>query len=152
MAKAPNVLILNGPNLNLLGSREPEIYGSTTLSEIEDGCRARAAERGLAVDCRQSNSEGELVDWIQRARGEFDAVILNAGAYTHTSIAILDALLAVGLPVIEVHLSNIHRRESFRAQSYVSQAALGVIAGFGKQGYLLALDVLAQRLIEIEET
>jgi len=152
LAKAPNVLILNGPNLNLLGTREPEIYGATTLAEIEAACRAHAVGLGLAVDCRQSNAEGELIDWIQQARGDFDALILNPGAYTHTSIAILDALLAVGLPVVEVHLSNIHRREAFRAHSYVSQAAAGVIMGFGKEGYLLALDALARRLIESEET
>ncbi len=152
MAKAPNVLILNGPNLNLLGTREPEIYGATTLAEIEAACRAHAGGLGLAVDCRQSNAEGELIDWIQQARGDFDALILNPGAYTHTSIAILDALLAVGLPAVEVHLSNIHRREGFRAHSYVSQAAAGVIMGFGKEGYLLALDALARRLIESEET
>ena len=151
MAQAPRVLILNGPNLNLLGTREPEIYGSATLDQIEADCRARAAERGLGVDCRQSNSEGELVDWIQDARDSFDALILNPGAYTHTSIAILDALLAIGLPVIEVHLSNIHRREDFRARSYVSKAALGIIAGFGKAGYVMALDALAERLIEVEE-
>ena len=151
MAQAPKVLILNGPNLNLLGSREPEIYGSATLDDIEADCRARAAHRGLAVECRQSNSEGELVDWIQGARDEFDALILNPGAYTHTSIAILDALLAVGLPVIEVHLSNIHKREDFRARSYVSKAALGVIAGFGKSSYVMALDALAERLIEVDE-
>ncbi len=151
MAQAPRILILNGPNLNLLGTREPEIYGAATLDEIEADCRARAAERGLTVDCRQSNSEGELVDWIQDTRDSFDALILNPGAYTHTSIAILDALLAVGLPVIEVHLSNIHRREDFRARSYVSKAALGIIAGFGKSGYVMALDALAERLIEVEE-
>lgn len=152
MAQAPKVLILNGPNLNLLGTREPEVYGSATLDEIETECRARGAEIGLAVDCRQSNSEGELVDWIQDARDTYDALILNPGAYTHTSIAILDALLAVGLPVIEVHLSNIHRREDFRAHSYVSKAALGIIAGFGKGGYVMALDAVAARLIEVEET
>lgn len=151
MAQAPRVLILNGPNLNLLGTREPEIYGSATLDQIEAECRARAADRGLAVECRQSNSEGELVDWIQEARGNFDALVLNPGAYTHTSIAILDALLAVGLPVIEVHLSNIHRREDFRGQSYVSKAALGTIAGFGKAGYVMALDALAERMIEVDE-
>ncbi len=151
MAQAPKVLILNGPNLNLLGSREPEIYGAATLDDIEAECRARAAQRGLAIAWRQSNSEGELVDWIQEARGEFDALVLNPGAYTHTSIAILDALLAVDLPVVEVHLSNIHRREDFRARSYVSKAALGVIAGFGKSGYVMALDALAERLIEVEE-
>ena len=151
MAKAPKVLILNGPNLNLLGTREPEVYGAATLEEIEAECRAHAATRGLAVECRQSNSEGELVDWIQGARGAFAAVILNPGAYTHTSIAILDALLAVDLPVVEVHLSNIHRREDFRAHSYVSKAALGIIAGFGKSGYVMALDALAERLIDVEE-
>jgi 3-dehydroquinate dehydratase-2 len=151
LAQAPKVLILNGPNLNLLGSREPEIYGAATLDDIEAECRARAAQRGLAIAWRQSNSEGELVDWIQQARGEFDALVLNPGAYTHTSIAILDALLAVDLPVVEVHLSNIHRREDFRARSYVSKAALGVIAGFGKSGYVMALDALAERLIEVEE-
>jgi len=151
LAQAPKVLILNGPNLNLLGSREPEIYGSATLDDIEADCRARAARRGLAVECRQSNSEGELVDWIQGARDEFDALILNPGAYSHTSIAILDALLAVGLPVVEVHLSNIHKREDFRARSYVSKAALGVIAGFGKSSYVMALDALAERLIEVDE-
>lgn len=152
MAQAPKVLILNGPNLNLLGTREPEVYGSATLDEIEADCRARGAERGLSVDCRQSNSEGELVNWIQDARDTYDALILNPGAYTHTSIAILDALLAVGLPVIEVHLSNIHRREEFRAHSYVSKAALGIIAGFGKAVYVMALDAVAARLIEVEET
>ena len=151
MAQAPRVLILNGPNLNLIGTREPEIYGSATLDQIEAECRARAADRGLAVECRQSNSEGELVDWIQQARGNFDALVLNPGAYTHTSIAILDALLAVGLPVVEVHLSNIHRREDFRGRSYVSRAALGTIAGFGKSGYVMALDALAERLIEVDE-
>ncbi len=151
MAQAPRVLILNGPNLNLLGTREPEIYGSTTLDQIEAECRAHGADRGLTVECRQSNGEGELVDWIQAARGNFDALILNPGAYTHTSIAILDALLAVGLPVVEVHLSNIHRREDFRGQSYVSKAALGIIAGFGKAGYVMALDALAERLIEVDE-
>jgi len=151
LAQAPKVLILNGPNLNLLGSREPEIYGAATLDDIEAECRARAAQRGLAIAWRQSNSEGELVDWIQEARGEFDALVLNPGAYSHTSIAILDALLAVDLPVVEVHLSNIHRREEFRARSYVSKAALGVIAGFGKSGYVMALDALAERLIEVEE-
>lgn len=152
MAQAPKVLILNGPNLNLLGTREPEIYGSASLDEIEDECRAHGASRGLAVDCRQSNSEGELVDWIQEARGRYHALVLNPGAYTHTSIAILDALLAVGLPVVEVHLSNIHRREDFRGTSYVSKAALGIIAGFGKAVYVMALDALAARLIEAEET
>ncbi len=151
MAKAPKVLILNGPNLNLLGTREPEIYGTTTLDEIEALCRQRGAELGIEVDCRQSNGEGELIDWIQEARGGFNGLILNPGAYSHTSIALLDALLAVALPVIEVHLSNIHRREPFRSQSYVSKAATGVIVGFGAPGYLMALEALARRLIETEE-
>lgn len=152
MAKAPKVLILNGPNLNLLGSRETEIYGSATLDEIEAACRARAGELGLAVECRQSNSEGQLIDWIQQARGEADALILNPGAYTHTSIAILDALRAVALPVIEVHLSNVHQREAFRGRSYVSQAAAGIIAGFGGDGYIMALEACARRLIQVEAT
>lgn len=138
------VLILNGPNLNLLGTREVEIYGSQTLADIETACRKHAGDRGLEVDFRQSNSESELVDWIQAARGNVDGVILNAGAYTHTSIAILDALNTLDAPVIEVHLSNIFRRESFRAESYVSKAATGLIAGLGAHGYLLALDALNQ--------
>jgi 3-dehydroquinate dehydratase-2 len=151
VAKAPNILVLNGPNLNLLGTREPEIYGSATLGEIEAACGRRGKELGLEVECRQSNSEGQLVDWIQEALGARDGLILNPGAYTHTSIALLDALQAVGLPVIEVHLSNIHKREPFRAQSFVSKAADGVIAGFGAEGYLMALAAMARRLIEEEE-
>lgn len=146
MAKAPKILILNGPNLNLLGTREPDIYGRRTLADIETACRARAAERGLEVDFRQSNREGDLVDWVQEARQRFDAIVINAGAYTHTSVAILDALLAAGLPVVEVHLSNLFRRETFRHHSYVSQAASGLICGFGPEGYLMALDALAHRL------
>ena len=146
MAKSPRVLILNGPNLNLLGTREPEIYGATTLADIESGCHACAQELGLEVDCRQSNSEGELVDWIQESRDRHDAIVINPGAYSHTSIAILDALQAVALPVIEVHLSNIHQRESFRHRSYVSKAAKGVICGFGADGYRLALDAAARLL------
>ena len=137
---AKSVLILNGPNLNLLGTREPEVYGTTTLADIETACRERAGALGIEIDFRQSNGEGELVDWIQEAGGKFEAVILNAGAYTHTSIAILDALKGCQLPVIEVHLSNIFQREEFRHTSYVSQAATGVICGFGAEGYLLALD------------
>ncbi|MEE8536247.1 MAG: type II 3-dehydroquinate dehydratase [Kiloniellales bacterium] len=151
MAQAPNVLILNGPNLNLLGRREPEIYGSVTLAEIEASCLRRGAELGLTVECRQSNSEGQLVDWIQEAMDARDGVIFNPGAYSHTSIALLDAVQAVHLPVFEVHLSNIHKRESFRAQSFVSKVADGVIAGFGADGYLMALEAMARRLIEEEE-
>ncbi|MFP6712444.1 MAG: type II 3-dehydroquinate dehydratase [Rhodospirillales bacterium] len=135
-----SILILNGPNLNMLGTREPEIYGSQSLADIEGLCQAKAAELGLNIDFRQSNSEGELVDWIQTAAKDHEAIILNAGAYTHTSIAILDALRASGLPIIEVHLSNIFQREEYRHTSYVSEAANGVICGFGSKGYELALD------------
>lgn len=147
LAIQPSVLILNGPNLNLLGTREPHIYGTETLDDIEAACREVAAGLDLEIDFRQSNHEGELVDWIQQARGEHDAIVINAGAYTHTSVAILDALQAVGLPVVEVHLSNLFRREPFRHRSYVSMAANGLICGFGSQGYLLALQAAA-RLVE----
>jgi 3-dehydroquinate dehydratase II len=143
----PSVLILNGPNLNMLGTREPHIYGRETLDDVESLCQEAASRLGLAVDFRQSNLEGELVSWIQEARGEHDVIILNAGAYTHTSIAILDALTAVDLPVVEVHLSNIFRREAFRHHSYVSLAARGVICGFGSQGYVLGLEAAA-RLVD----
>ena len=151
MAKAPTVLILNGPNLNMLGTREPEVYGTATLADIEAACGERAGTLGLAVDCRQSNSEGELVGWIQTAQDTAQGIIVNPGAYTHTSVAILDALLAAGLPIIEVHLSNIHKREAFRHHSYVSAAAQGVICGFGPQGYLMALDAMAAALTESRE-
>ncbi len=151
MAKAPSVLILNGPNLNLLGTREPEIYGRTTLADIEAECRQHAGRIGLAVDCRQSNGEGQLVDWIQEARSGHAAIVINPGGYSHTSIAILDALQATGLPIVEVHLSNIHNRETFRQHSYVSKAALGMICGFGAQGYLMALDALARLLVKENE-
>ena len=143
------VFVLNGPNLNLLGVREPSIYGRDTLGDVEERCTARAAALGLEIDFRQSNHEGQLVDWIQEARESADGIILNAGALTHTSVALLDALSAADLPVIEVHLSNIFRRESFRHHSYVSLAANGVICGFGAQGYELALDAVAS-LIEGE--
>jgi len=146
-----SVLILNGPNLNMLGVREPAIYGAETLDDIEALCLERAEALSIAVDFRQSNHEGELVSWIQQARGEHDGIILNAGAYTHTSIAIMDALLLTELPVIEVHLSNIFRRETFRHHSYVSPVAKGIICGFGGQGYLLALDALA-RLIDADSS
>ncbi len=146
MAKAPSVLLLNGPNLNLLGTREPEVYGHATLADIEAMCRVRAGELGLELDCRQSNHEGRLLDWIQEAGGTHDAIVLNPGAYSHTSIAIPDALKAVGLPVVELHLSNIHKREPFRQKSSVSAVAGGVICGFGAQGYVLALEAVAQLL------
>lgn len=144
MAVDLSVLVLNGPNLNMLGVREPTIYGSTTLDELESACHERAEGLGLIVDFRQSNHEGELVSWIQQARGEHDAIIINAAAYTHTSVAILDALCLAELPVIEVHLSNIYKREAFRHHSYISPVATGVICGLGPQGYLLALDAVAQ--------
>jgi 3-dehydroquinate dehydratase II len=143
----PTVFILNGPNLNLLGVRDPALYGLDTLADIEARCRARAADLGLQIDFRQSNHEGQLVDWIQEARESADGIVLNAGALTHTSVAILDALSASDLPVVEVHLSNVFRREPFRHHSYVSLAATGVICGLGAQGYELALDAVAN-LIE----
>jgi 3-dehydroquinate dehydratase-2 len=137
------VFILNGPNLNLLGVREPSIYGRDTLGDVEERCTARAAALSLEIDFRQSNHEGQLVDWIQEARESADGIILNAGALTHTSVALFDALSAADLPIIEVHLSNIFRRESFRHHSYISLAANGVICGLGAQGYELALDAIA---------
>jgi 3-dehydroquinate dehydratase-2 len=143
------VFVLNGPNLNLLGVRDPAVYGHDTLGDIEERCTARAASLDLQIEFRQTNHEGQLVDWIQEARESADGIILNAGALTHTSVAVLDALSAADLPVIEVHLSNIFRRERFRHHSYVSLAANGVICGLGAQGYELALDALA-RLIDDE--
>jgi 3-dehydroquinate dehydratase-2 len=137
------ILVLNGPNLNLLGVREPKTYGSETLADIEEACLERAAALDLSVDFRQSNHEGQLVDWIQEARESADGIIINAGAYTHTSIAILDALRASELPIVEVHLSNIFAREPYRHHSYISAIARGVICGFGSQSYVLALDAIA---------
>ena len=139
----PTVFILNGPNLNLLGVREPATYGYDTLGDVEQRCLARAAALDLTIDFRQTNHEGQLVDWIQEARESADGIILNAGALTHTSVAVLDALNAADLPVIEVHLSNIFRRERFRHHSYVSLAANGGIFGLGPQGYELALEAIA---------
>ena len=139
------ILILNGPNLNLLGQRQPEIYGSETLADVEAACRALAAELGLgSVACVQSNHEGVLVDEIQAARGTRDAIVINPGAYSHTSIAILDALNAFEGKVVEVHISNIHRREAFRHHSHVSARADAVIAGLGTEGYLAALRWVAR--------
>ncbi len=143
---APKILVLNGPNLNLLGTREPDVYGHETMAEIEAACAERASALGLTVEFRQSNSEGELVDWIQEARNGYAGLIVNAGAYTHTSVALLDALLACDVPVIEVHLSNIFQREDFRHHSYVSKAARGLICGFGGFGYELALEAAARML------
>lgn len=137
------ILVLNGPNLNLLGAREPEIYGSDTLDDIHAMMSAAATARGWLVDFRQSNSEAVLIDWIQEARGKADAIIINAGGYSHTSIAILDALRAADTPIVEVHLSNLFQREAFRRHSYITPAAKGLICGFGARGYVLALDALA---------
>lgn len=150
MAQAARILVLNGPNLNMLGVREPEIYGSDTLDDIRAACAAHAADRGAVLDFRQSNSESELVGWIQEAREGADAIVINPAAFTHTSVAILDALVLTGLPVVEIHLSNIFRREEFRRHSYVSSAARGIISGFGPHGYLLAIDA-ALRLIQPPE-
>jgi 3-dehydroquinate dehydratase II len=134
------ILFLNGPNLNLLGKREPDVYGHATLADIETQVRKRAKDLGVKVDFRQSNVEGELVDWIQEAKGSFDVIILNAAAYTHTSIALRDAIAAVGVPTIEIHLSNIHAREKFRQKSLIAPVCCGQIAGFGQKSYILALE------------
>lgn len=141
---ASRVFVLNGPNLNLLGSREPEIYGATTLADIEAEAKKRGGQLGLEIDFRQTNHEGQLVDWIQEARTKAAGVILNAGAYTHTSVAVHDALKALSIPIIEVHVSNPYRREPFRHVSYVSTVATGVICGVGAQGYGLALEAIAK--------
>jgi 3-dehydroquinate dehydratase-2 len=141
---AKTIYVLNGPNLNLLGTREPEKYGTATLAQVEQSCRSSAKRFGLAVVCRQSNHEGDIVDWLQEARAKKAVgVVLNPAGFTTTSIAILDAILAIGLPVIEVHITNIHARESFRHDSYISKAAKGVICGFGTEGYALAIAGLA---------
>jgi 3-dehydroquinate dehydratase-2 len=142
----PHVLILNGPNLNLLGQRQPEVYGRETLADVEAACTALAATLGLTLDCRQSNHEGALVDLIQAARTTAQGIVINPGAYSHTSVAILDALNTFDGPVLEVHISNIHKRESFRHHSFVSSRAEGVIAGFGTEGYLFALRRMATLL------
>lgn len=140
------IYILNGPNLNLLGTREPDIYGADTLAMVEANCAAKAKSLDMKIDFRQTNVEGELVNWIHEARLKAQAIVLNAGAYTHTSVALHDALKAVALPAIEVHLSNVYKRESFRHHSYISPAAHGVICGFGPQSYELALEGLSNIL------
>lgn len=142
---AKRIHIINGPNLNMLGSREAEIYGTVTLKQIADACAEHAKRLGLELEFHQTNSEGELVDLIQAARGVADGVVLNAGAYTHTSIAVRDAIVAAGVPVVEVHLSNIFSREEFRRHSHISPVAAGLICGFGATGYILAINALAAR-------
>ncbi|HEY6513240.1 MAG TPA: type II 3-dehydroquinate dehydratase [Burkholderiaceae bacterium] len=144
------ILVLNGPNLNLLGTREPAVYGSATLADVEALCRDTAARLNVTVDCRQSNHEGQLVDWIQEAggalrAGELLGVVFNAGAYTHTSVALHDAIKGTGVPVIEVHITNVHAREAFRHHSYLSPAAAGIVVGFGIEGYALAIEGLVRR-------
>jgi 3-dehydroquinate dehydratase-2 len=134
------ILFLNGPNLNLLGQREPEIYGATTLADIEKQVRERAAQFKAEIDFRQSNLEGELVNWIQEAKGKFDVIVLNAAAYTHTSIALRDAIAAIGVPTIEIHLSNVHAREEFRHKSLIAPVCCGQIVGFGQKSYILAVE------------
>lgn len=146
------ILLLNGPNLNMLGVREPSIYSNATLAQIEADCGKRATDLGLTLVTAQSNSEGGMVEHIQAAYGDCQGIVINPGAYTHTSVAILDALQAVGLPVIEVHISNIHKREPFRHRSYVSRVAEGVLCGFGPNGYLMALDAMQRLLAERSDT
>lgn len=141
-----SVLVLNGPNLNLLGTRQPEVYGSVTLSDVEELCKARGKALGLNVDVLQSNHEGVLIDAIHAAKADHRGIVLNAGAFTHTSVALMDAIASVEVPVVEVHLSNIHAREAFRHKSFIAPVALGQIAGFGAHGYALALDALAAHL------
>jgi 3-dehydroquinate dehydratase-2 len=152
LAAQNRTLVLNGPNLNMLGEREPEIYGRTTLAEIEADCRKAAGRLGLEIDFRQSNSEAELVGWIQEARASAAGVIINAAALTHTSLAILDALKLVSGPVIELHISNPLTRESFRHHSYVTPAATGLICGFGPHGYVLALEAMSHLLAKRAKT
>ncbi|HSF59474.1 MAG TPA: type II 3-dehydroquinate dehydratase [Candidatus Binatia bacterium] len=146
MAKKQRILVLNGPNLNLLGKRQPEIYGRLTLEQIGKKIRALAKELGVEVEIWQSNSEGELVGWIQEAPKAFGAIVINPAAYTHSSVAIRDAITAAGIPAVEVHLSNIYRREEFRKHSYIAGAAVGQITGFGVQSYLLGLRAAVEQL------
>lgn len=145
MAKK-RVLVLNGPNLNLLGKRQPDIYGRLTLEQINKRVQALAEELGVEVDCRQSNSEGELVTWIQEAPKRFRAIVINPAAYTHSSVALRDAITAAGLPTVEVHISNIYKREDFRKHSYIAAAAVGQITGFGVQSYLLGLRAAVEQI------
>ena len=144
MAKKKKILVLNGPNLNLLGKRQPEIYGRLTLQEINKEIQTLSKELRVDVEIRQSNNEGELVTWIQEAPKQFGAIVINPAAYTHSSVALRDAITAAGLPTIEVHISNIYKREEFRQHSYIAGAAVGQIAGLGVQSYLLALRAAAE--------
>ena len=143
MSRKPTVLVLNGPNLNMLGVREPEVYGRDSLDDIAKACAGRAKSLGLTVDFRQSNHEGELITWLQQARGKVQGIVINPAGLSHTSVALMDAVLSTELPVIEVHLSNIFGREAFRHHSFISAVAKGVICGLGAQGYLLALEAMA---------
>lgn len=143
-----SILVVNGPNLNLLGTRQPEVYGATTLEMVEKSCVEHGRSLGFEVACIQSNHEGAMIDAIHAAKGTHQGIVINAGAYTHTSIALMDAIFSVEIPTVEVHLSNIHARESFRHTSYIARAALGQICGFGAQGYLMALDALSAHLKE----
>jgi 3-dehydroquinate dehydratase-2 len=142
----PLIVVLNGPNLNMLGLRQPQIYGSATLQDVEQLCRETAERVGLAIEFRQTNGEGELISWVQQCRGRAAGIVINPAGYSHTSVALLDALLAVELPVIEVHISNIHRRDEFRHHSFVSKAATGVICGLGIRGYAMALQAMVDIL------
>ncbi|WP_281967855.1 type II 3-dehydroquinate dehydratase [Roseovarius nanhaiticus] len=143
-----SILILNGPNLNLLGTRQPEVYGRATLADIEALCRAHASTRGAEIEFAQSNHEGALIDSIHAAKGRHAGIILNAAAYTHTSVALMDAIASVQLPTVELHLSNVHAREEFRHVSYIARVALGVICGFGAAGYPMAMDALLAHLAQ----
>ena len=147
----PLISVLNGPNLNMLGLRQPAIYGRATLDDVEQVCIQAAERLDVAIDFRQTNGEGELISWVQECRGRARGIIINPGGYSHTSVALLDALLSVELPVLEVHLSNIHRREDFRRHSYVSQASVGVICGLGVRGYGLALTAMADILMDEDD-
>jgi len=142
----PLIAVFNGPNLNMLGLRQPEIYGAATLDDVEQLCAEAAEGLGLAIDFRQTNSEGELISWVQECRGRASGIVINPAGLSHTSISLMDALLSVELPVVEVHISNIHRREQFRHLSYVSTMATGVLCGFGTHGYALALTAMARIL------
>ena len=148
MARKKKILVLNGPNLNLLGKRQPEIYGRLTLEQIDQKLRALAQELAVEIEIRQSNHEGELVSWIQEAPKQFGAIVINPAAYTHTSIAMRDAITAAGIPTIEIHLSNIHKREPFRHHSHIAEVAVGQIAGFGVNSYLLGIRAAAELIQE----